>query len=156
MIAEEIALPRTGRPPHEPTPETRQQVETLSGYGTSHQHIAEFIGLARETLEKHYGRELRMGALKANAKVGAAQFARATDVNHPQGVTAAIWWEKTRCGMREPKQDVALSGALGVYDATKLASLSDEELKLFESVLARIAPGAAASVGGEGGDSEAG
>ena len=48
----------------------------------------------------------------------------------------------------------AHSGALGVYDATKLSSLSDEELKLFESVLARIAPGAASSVGGQGGDSE--
>lgn len=46
----------------------------------------------------------------------------------------------------------AHSGAMGVYDVTKLASLSDEELKLFESVLARIAPGAAAAVGGEGGD----
>lgn len=56
----------------------------------------------------------------------------------------------------KPGQAVTHSGSIGSYDVTKLASLSDEELKLFESVLARIAPGAAAAVGGEGGDSEAG
>ena len=33
MIADEIAKPRNGRPPHEPTPETRQHVETLSSSG---------------------------------------------------------------------------------------------------------------------------
>lgn len=55
----------------------------------------------------------------------------------------------------KPGQAVTHSGAIGSYDVTKLADLSDEELKLFENVLARIAPGVAASGGGEGGDSEA-
>ena len=116
MLADEIQVKRPeGQLPHVPTAETRTQAETLSGYGTSHQHIAAFIGLARETLEKHYERELQIGALKANAKVGAAQFTRASNPDHPQGVTAAIWWEKTRCGMREPKQDVGISGEIGIH-----------------------------------------
>jgi hypothetical protein len=58
-------------------------------------------------------------------------------------------------GYGKPGQAVMHSGSVGSYDVTKLAALSDEELKLFESVLAKIAPGAAAAVGGEGGDSEA-
>lgn len=116
MIADEIQVKRPeGQQPHVPTDETRAQAETLSGYGLGHRSIAEFIGIARETLEKYYGRELTMGAIKANAKVGAAQFTRASNPDHPQGVTAAIWWEKTRCGMREPKQDVGISGEIGIH-----------------------------------------
>lgn len=138
-----------GRPPHEPTAAGRSQVETLSGYGLSHASIATFIGVARQTLENHYQTELDMGACKANTKVAAAQFARATQVNHPQGVAAGIWWEKTRSGMREPKQELAHSGAIGTFDLSKL---TDAELTTLEPILARLA----LAGGSSGGDSEAG
>lgn len=47
------------------------------------------------------------------------------------------------------------TGAVGSYDASKLADLSDAELATFETLLARIASGAPAPVGDPGGDSEA-
>ena len=157
MIADEVepAAPHAGRPPHVPTLEGRQQVESLSGLGMAQESIAIFMGLAKETLLKHYGAEMEMGRVKADVQVAKSVFAKAVSNDHPQSMAAAKWWEQTRAGRRE-RQEMHHSGAVGTYDASKLAGLSDEELTLFESVLARLSPGIAAPVGGESGDSEAG
>lgn len=150
MIADEIDVAREGRPPHEPTAETRAKAETLSGYGLRREEIAAFIGIGKTTLEKYYGRELELGRVKADSKVAESLFKKATSDDHPQATTAAIWWEKTRAGRKEPKQDIGLSGAIGTFDASKL---TDDELAVLEPILARLAGVGVA--GGDGTDSEA-
>jgi hypothetical protein len=51
-----------------------------------------------ETLSKHFRAELDQGMVEANFKVAKALFENAT-IN--QNVSAQIWWEKTRMGMRD-------------------------------------------------------
>lgn len=87
-----------------PTDEHRRQVESLAGFGIPEEDIATLIinsntgkHIARETLRKHFGVELRSGHIKANAKVAESLYKQATDGN----TTAAIWWSKTRMGWKE-------------------------------------------------------
>ena len=103
MAADETEIDLGGRPPHAPTQEQRQQVETLSGYGIPQEDIGAFIGVAVETLMKHYPDEMKLGRIKADAKVAGSLFKKAISDDHPQATNAAIWWEKTRSGRREKK-----------------------------------------------------
>jgi hypothetical protein len=50
-----------GRPPHEPTEETRKLVKDMKAYGIINQSIAEKLGIHIQTLEKHYHYELATG-----------------------------------------------------------------------------------------------
>lgn len=83
-----------GRPPHVPTPETRELAESLAGYGVPYEQIGALIadGIDRDTLTKHYREDLERGKAKANSKVGKTLFQKAID-----GDTAAmIWWSKSQ------------------------------------------------------------
>ena len=69
--------------------------------GQPHEDIAQMLGISRNTLEKHFGAELSVGALRANLKVGSNLFKIATaDPPLPGTVTAAMFWAKTRMGWR--------------------------------------------------------
>ena len=87
----------TGRPPHEPTRETRRMVEHHAAIGTPHAQIAKLLALSVNTLKKHYGEELELGLARANAVVSGTLFTEAKRGN----ITAAIFWMKTRGGWRE-------------------------------------------------------
>lgn len=97
-----------GRPPFEPTDLDRARVETLAGLGALKQdQIALLVmnpttgePIDAKTLRRHFRHELARGAPKANAKVAEGLFLKATGKG-TQAVTAAIWWEKTRTGMKE-------------------------------------------------------
>ena len=99
---------------HEPTNETRAQVEALSSFGTPQEDIAAYIGISKPTLAKHYDIELKLASIKATAEVGGYLFslasgrALATGATHGDCKTAAMFWMKTRAGWRE-KQDVNLT-----------------------------------------------
>jgi hypothetical protein len=86
-----------GRPPHQPTIETRRLVEHHAAIGTPHEQIAKVMKLALNTLKRHYREELDLGLARANAVVGGTLFAEAKRGN----LTAAIFWMKTRGGWRE-------------------------------------------------------
>lgn len=89
---------KIGRPSHKPTAELKAKVESLAGMGHNQDDICVAIGLgSRNTLEKHYALELRMGRVKANNAVAESLFKQATGGN----TTAGIWWEKTRAGRSE-------------------------------------------------------
>ncbi len=78
---------------HVPTPETRQQVEELSGIaGWRHAEIAEHIGVSEKTLRKHYKAELRRGTVVAVQQVAQSLFDKAMSGD----VTAAIFFLKRR------------------------------------------------------------
>ncbi|MGC9239873.1 MAG: hypothetical protein ACP5D5_09440 [Acidithiobacillus sp.] len=94
--------------PFHPTEEQRKMVEMLSAMGVKHEDICKLIlgstgnPIDDKTLRKHFREELDTAAVKANQKVAAALFRKATD---PDGgsssVTAAIFWLKTRAGWKE-------------------------------------------------------
>ena len=109
-----------GRPPHEPDPVLRRQVEALAGYGIPEADIAGVVGIDPKTLRRHYRHELDHGHVKANAKVAENLFRKATGEGR-EAVTAAIFWLKTRAGWRETPQ----THEVGVYDLSKI---SDRDL----------------------------
>ena len=105
-----------------------RQVEAMAGYGLSAQDIAIVLGLERWEIERDYHKELAAGAIKANAKVAESLFRKATGDGR-EGVTAAIFWLKTRARWKETT----------VHEITPLAHLSEEELDArLQSVMARI------------------
>ena len=65
---------RGGRPPHEPTPESRERVQILLGGGMTHDQIAAAIGISAPTLRQHYGEELSTGRAKKRAEMLEAMF----------------------------------------------------------------------------------
>jgi transposase-like protein len=93
---------------HYPTDAQRQLVQLHATIGTTHEVIADIIGIDAKTLRKHYREELDQSMAKANAQIGGALFNKAKG-----GDTAAmIFWMKTRAGWRE-KQEIEHSGPDG-------------------------------------------
>ena len=86
---------------HEPTPQQRKMVESMSAYGIPQEDIAKVVGIDRKTLAKHYRDELDTATAKANAKVAETLYKQATNADNPRSATAAIFWLKTRGGWRE-------------------------------------------------------
>lgn len=93
---------------HKPTPEQRQLVQLHATIGTTHEVIADIIGIDAKTLRKHYRIELDLASAKANAAIGGALFNKAKGGD----TTAMIFWMKTRAGWRE-KQEVDLTSSDG-------------------------------------------
>lgn len=86
-----------GRPPHEPTAQTRKMVETFSAFGIPQLDIARVIGISAPTLREHYRDELDLGLIKANAAVAQNLFTIATKQTR-EGLDAAKFWLRTRAG----------------------------------------------------------
>ena len=92
----------------QPTPEQRNQVEVLSGFGVPQHQIATLLGCDPKTLRKHFEDELSQGDAKATAKIAQTLYNKAVS-----GDTAClIFWLKARAGWRE-KHDVEISGRDG-------------------------------------------
>ena len=79
--------------PHQPTEKTRQQAQSASGLGLPQDQIAALIGIAADTLRKHYEVELATGKAQASAAVAKSLFNKAT---LGQDTTAMIWWTKAQ------------------------------------------------------------
>lgn len=95
---------------HKPTDTTRAEVAALASYGVTQAHICEYIGVSLKTLHKHYRAEIDQAELRANAKVakfllhaasGDALKDEDTDAKFPDCLRAAMFWAKTRMGMKE-------------------------------------------------------
>lgn len=87
-----------GQPPHAPTEQDRERVATLAGGGMSHEAIAMVIGVSRPTLEKHYERELSVGAFECRAEVIEAMRLAALKGN----VSAAKYYLQFEPGLAAP------------------------------------------------------
>jgi DNA-binding NarL/FixJ family response regulator len=88
---------KRGRPPHEATPELRQQIETMVGYGIPHAMIGRILGISERTIRNHYKQEIATGTAKANVQIAGFLFAAAKAGN----ITAQIFWLKARAGWEE-------------------------------------------------------
>ena len=89
-----------GRPSHVPTDETRNLVESLSGFGIPQDEIARLVGIDPKTLRFHYGDQIELGSIKATAKVAQNLFTMACKPTR-EGLSAAIFWLKVRAGWSE-------------------------------------------------------
>ena len=89
-----------GRPAHVPTDETRNMVESLSGFGIPQDEIARLVGIDPKTLRFHYADQIELGGIKATAKVAQNLFTMACKPTR-EGLSAAIFWLKVRAGWSE-------------------------------------------------------
>lgn len=86
------AKPAEAAPPpiqHEPTPQTRRQVEMLCAYGIKHDDIAALIGVSDVTLRKYYREELDLGTAKITAQVANSLIKKALS-DDPSIVNASV------------------------------------------------------------------
>lgn len=98
-----MARPKSGKvKPHEPTPITRAEVAALVSFGVAHDDIASHLGISHDTLVRHYKNELDNSVVRANAKVAAKLFRKATDGDD---LSAQIFWLKTRGRWRTADKD---------------------------------------------------
>lgn len=97
---------RNGKSNHEPSGETRKQVETLAGYGLTVEQIGHVLGCSHDTVKRHYALELERGHALATAKVAQTAFQMATSGKEP---AMTCFWLKTRAKWREV-QSVEVTG----------------------------------------------
>ena len=94
-----MARPKSGiSKPHEPTDKTRGEVVALVSFGNTQEEIAGHLGICEDTLAKYYREELDNSVVRANAKVAAKLFRKATEGDD---LSAMIFWLKTRAKWRE-------------------------------------------------------
>jgi hypothetical protein len=121
-----MAEPRKRGLPYVATEKDRKTVELMTAAGIEQEAMCKCLGISQDTLARHYRTELDTAAERANAQVAATLFRRATNPTDPSGVTAAIWWTKTRMRWKE-KTETALTGADGgaikVEDANALQAM---------------------------------
>jgi hypothetical protein len=89
---------RKDRKNHEPSAETRAQVEDLAGYGLTHAQIAHVLKVSQDTVERHYAEELEAGLALALATVAKTAFQMATSGEEP---AMTMFWLKTRAKWKE-------------------------------------------------------
>jgi hypothetical protein len=94
-----MSQPR-GRPPHVSTEESRNLVESLSGFGIPQDEISKLIGIDPKTLRLHYAEQIELGGIKATAKVAQNLFNMACKPNR-EGLQAAIFWLRVRAHWSE-------------------------------------------------------
>ena len=83
--------------PYHPTDEQRQWVKTMVATGAEHGMIAHMLGISHDTVQRHYGEELKTGAAEANAAIASRLFEDARAGN----TVAQIFWLKCRAGWRD-------------------------------------------------------
>ena len=89
-----------GRPAHQPTEKTRNEVETLAAFGIPHEDVGRVLGIDPKTLRRHYADQLELGSVKATAKVAQNLFTMACKPTR-EGLQAAIFWLRVRAGWSE-------------------------------------------------------
>jgi hypothetical protein len=147
---------KNGRPPHQPTDQLRTLIKWLRVGGYSEEKVAVATSLSGPTLRKYYRKELDESRAEIHAMVGSSIVLNAIGGEkrdwEKANMSAAIFYAKTQMGWKEPKQEVAHSGTVGVYDPSKLRDLSDEDLAALERVATRLAligPAAGTDPGGD-------
>lgn len=95
-----MTSPKVGRPVHVPTDDSRNLVESLSGFGIPQEEIARLIGIDPKTLRLHYTDQIELGGIKATAKVAQNLFNMACKPTR-EGLQAAIFWLRVRAHWSE-------------------------------------------------------
>lgn len=78
---------------HKPTTETRAQVSACVSFGVTQAEICDLLDITTKTLTKHYEKELKTGAIKANYAAARKLYTKAVIEGD---TTCLIFWLKTR------------------------------------------------------------
>jgi len=89
-----------GRPQYQPTDDNRKMVEAMVAYGVPLEEISDVLEIDRKTLSKHFDREIKTAAARANSRVAESLYKKAIG-DGQASVTAAIFWLKTKAGWKE-------------------------------------------------------
>ena len=84
---------------HNPNDETRGAVHLMTSRGATQSMAADALGIEEKCLRRHYRGELDGGVLQVDIAEANNLFRIATGEG-PGAVTAAIFWLKTRAGVR--------------------------------------------------------
>jgi len=114
---------KAGRPAHAPTDDSRNLVESLSGFGIPQEEIARLVGIDPKTLRFHYADQLELGGIKATAKVAQNLFTLACKPTR-EGLSAAIFWLKVRAGWSEYAPRPRAEESLGKKEAAERDALT--------------------------------
>lgn len=128
-----------GQPPHEPTPETRHQVETMAGLGMVQTDIGRVLRVSPDTLQRHYREELDRGKVLAGMSLRQRAFQIAMGQNLPQGLDPAaahrasvpmtMFLLKTQHGFKETSRHEHADAAGGPQEAGNPAATVRERLR---------------------------
>lgn len=91
---------REGAKNYTPSDLDRKRVKIMAAGGIGSRKIAEALGIGKDTLYRHYKKEMQTAATDANAEVVANLFKQTKT-----SAAAAIFWCKTRLGWREHSQE---------------------------------------------------
>jgi hypothetical protein len=123
-----VDKPKIGRPPHVPTPQQREMVRRLAGFGFNLDDIAITVGVSKDSIKVHYKDECRIGRVVANARVCGELFKKCMEGN----MTAIIWWTKTRMGWSE-RIKAEITGADG--GPVQLSAMTKDPSKMTDAEL---------------------
>ena len=122
-----------GKPEHVPTENSRERVKMMAACGFTLEDIGNVLDLNRETVTKHYPKELKTAHIEANGRVFARIYRDAISKD-PKTQSSAFFWAKARGGWREtdrPENPGAVSVVTNVNVAPQaIENLSTAELKL--------------------------
>lgn len=134
QLIREADLPE-GRPP---TPIDGAEVARMAEEGGTTEDIAAAFDVSRDTIERRFMRELRLGRMRLRNKIKVKQIALALAGDR----TMLIWAGKQYCGQRERIEHTGLDGgaiAVEVGKQQDLSKLSVDELKGMAELLRKIA-----------------
>ena len=101
--------PNTGRPQYKKSEKDRRVIAKMIGAGDSEREVSRILGIARNTLRKHYEHELETAHLDTMSKVKQKILEGALAGN----VTLLIWASKALLGWQEPPKEHRIGGSLG-------------------------------------------
>jgi hypothetical protein len=88
-----------------PTAEQKRLVKVLSSFGIRQEDIATRVGLrSPKTLRKHFRKELDLGRIEADIRVGKTLYQLATS---GKCIATTIYWEKCRAARQARSMSVA-------------------------------------------------
>ena len=109
--------------PHEPTTATRSVVSMGKALNLTHEQIAERLGIAIHTLEKHYPQEIARGANDINMRVANNLLSIALQTqDRKAALTASIFWLKSKANFNdragEQRDEMAIIESTGPVRVT--------------------------------------
>jgi hypothetical protein len=100
-----MAHGKNGRPEHQPTQQIRDQVKALVLAGSSQDTIAKVIGIARQTLTKHYSDELDKTLAQANGVMATNLFNIGKGKDRT-ALAAQMYWLSRKAGWKPAPTEV--------------------------------------------------
>jgi hypothetical protein len=157
-----------GRPAFQPTDEQRKNVEVMVGLGITEEKICLCVRdrrdkpISRNSLRKHFKKELETGATKLNAQVGNFMVSTIFGAKPPAGVTpirdervrgrlgelflkARLGWQEIDLGPKEERRAERGGNSRELWEAEN--KRMEDEVRRLDAKLARLVETGGSSAG---------